>query len=116
MASPEIQHYEFGHIEIDGDVFHNDVIIFPDHVQTNWWREEGHSLVMSDLDTVVGAGVKQLIIGQGANGRMSVPADILRSLEMAGIEVRAVRTPDAVDLYNRLRERGDVAAALHLTC
>jgi len=44
-----IEHYEFGHIVIRGKSYSSDVIIYPDHVDSDWWREEGHRLSPVDL-------------------------------------------------------------------
>lgn len=30
-----------------------DVILLPDRVVPEWWRKEGHSLVLEDLDEVI---------------------------------------------------------------
>lgn len=116
MTSPEIEEYEFGRIRIDGDDYRTDVIIFPDHVESDWWREQGHSLSVADLGSVLEREPGRLIVGCGANGRMRVPAATRRALEQAGIEVLSEPTHQAVDIYNRLREGSDVVAALHLTC
>jgi hypothetical protein len=116
MASPEIQGYEFGHIRIDGHSYQNDVVIFPSRVQPNWWRKRGHSLAMGDLETVLKAKLRRLIVGRGHRGRMQVPDETRRGLELAGIEVQAARTREAVRLYDEARQGGDVVAALHLTC
>lgn len=114
--SPTIEEYRFGQIVIDGREYSNDVIIFPDHVQSDWWREQGHSLVMSDLDTVVERKPETLIVGRGANGRMRIPDETRSELEEKGIEVRAEKTDRAVELYREIMGDREVVAALHLTC
>lgn len=116
MTAPRVDSYRFGHIEIDSTAYENDVIIFPDHVRSDWWRKEGHVLNLEDLDDVFDARPETLVVGQGAYGRMSIPAATRRAIEDAGIEVVAAPTDDAVKQYNELREHGSVVAALHLTC
>lgn len=116
MSPPRIEDYRFGQIRIDGADYRNDVIIFPDHVQPDWWRIDGHSLAAADLDTVMSERPDTLIVGRGANGRMDVPEETRRAIEEAGIRVLAHKTEDAVKAYNQMREKGDVVAALHLTC
>ncbi|MEA3406814.1 MAG: Mth938-like domain-containing protein [Chloroflexota bacterium] len=116
MSTPRIEDYAFGHIVIDGERYEEDVIILPDRVVSNWWREEGHTLQTEDLEAVFETDVDVLVVGQGAYGRMSVPQEVEQALEEAGIEVVAHDTEEACQTYNRLRENGDVAAALHLTC
>lgn len=113
--SPTIEDYRFGRIRIDGQEYTKDVILFPDHVQPNWWRENGHSLVMEDLDTVLERQPKLLIVGRGAHGRMNIPEETLQVLRQRGIEVQAAETDRAVELY-RKKSGVNVVAALHLTC
>lgn len=116
MGSPQIERYNFGRIRIDGQEYSNDVIVFPDHVEGDWWREQGHSLVMDDLETVMDSPPQTLIIGRGAYSRMDIPEGTLQALEQAGVEVLSESTSEAVKLYNKMRKKGDVVAALHLTC
>ena len=116
MSTPRIEDYAFGHIAIDGERYEEDVIILPDRVISSWWRDEGHTLQTQDLDAVFEADVDVLVVGQGAYGRMSVPRKVEQALEEAGIEVVAHDTEEACQVYNRRREKGNVAAALHLTC
>ena len=116
MTIPNIDSYRFGRIEIDGQVYTRDVIILPDRVIANWWREEGHTLMPSDLEAVLDAAPATLIVGQGAFGRMRVTDETRTRLKEAGIELLAAPTREACERYGQLRERGDVAAALHLTC
>ena len=116
MPTPEIQAYRFGHIEIDGESYDQDVIILPGRVIDSWWRRQGHRLDAADLDAVFEAQPEVLVVGQGAHGRMSVPPETRRAIEEAGIEIRVAKTEQAVETYNQLREERSTAAALHLTC
>ena len=47
-----IDHYDFGRIVIDGREETRDLIILPDRVVRDWWRQEGHVLVVDDLGEV----------------------------------------------------------------
>jgi hypothetical protein len=47
-----IDHYEFGRIVVDGRQETTDLIILPDRVVRNWWRQQGHALVVDDLREV----------------------------------------------------------------
>jgi hypothetical protein len=112
-----IDHYSFGHIDVEGHSYDADVIIFPDHVQERWWRREGHRLLREDLETVLAEKPEVLVVGTGYYGRMQVPEETLDSLQSAGVEVRVSNTSDAVEEFNRLqREYARIVAALHLTC
>jgi hypothetical protein len=116
MDSPKIEGYRFGQIVIDGQIHTKDVIILPHRVLGGWWRKEGHVLHPEDLKAVFEAGPKMLVVGQGAYGQMTVPAETKQALRVANIELVACPTEEACQTYNRLRGQGTVAAALHLTC
>ena len=65
-----IEHYEFGRIVVDGQEERRDLIILPDRVVRNWWRQDGHALILEDLDEVVDDLPEHLVIGTGAHGQM----------------------------------------------
>lgn len=112
----EITHYSFGRITVRGQTYTSDVIIYPDRVDSSWWRKEGHSLHPSDLEDIVREGPDLLIVGAGASGVLSVPPETLGFLESKGIAVKVERTDRAVELFNRSPGDRKVIAALHLTC
>lgn len=113
---PHIDSYRFGQIVIDGIAHAKDVIILPDRVIPRWWRSEGHTLHLFDLNAVVAAKPKTLIVGLGSISRVRIAEDTVLGLQAAGIELIDLPTKEACQRYNDLRKRGDVAAALHLTC
>ncbi len=115
-STPRIESYRFGEIVIDARRYSNDVIVYPDRIDSQWWREEGHSLSVSDVWEVLQSPPEVLVIGQGSPGRMDVPAETLRQLRDSGIEVIAEPTEQACRTYNRLRGTRRTVAALHLTC
>lgn len=111
----EIDDYEFGYIVIDGDRQSRDVIILPDRIVSNWWRRDGHSLVIDDLGDVIDELPEHLVIGSGAYGRMKPEKATIDELERRGVSVEVLRTADAVTRYAEL-DPSRSAAALHLTC
>jgi hypothetical protein len=110
-----IENYSFGRITIDGEEYTKDVIVLPDRVVDNWWRKDGHSLVLEDLEEVLEELPSRLIVGRGAQGRMQPNPNALRQLDEKGIAVEVLDTGDAVRRYLEL-DPADAAAALHLTC
>jgi len=112
-----IDRYHFGHIDIAGRRYDADVIVFPHHIQENWWRMEGHNLALKDLESVFAEKPEKLVVGTGYYGRMHVPQETIASLRAAGVEVIIGNTREAVETFNRLqRECSTLVAALHLTC
>ncbi len=112
---PRIAEYRFGRIVVDGKEQTRDVIILPDRVVPNWWRQEGHALVLADLTDVLDDLPGQLIVGTGASGQMRPDWETMDALRRRGVEVKVARTDDAVRLFNEA-DAATTAAALHLTC
>ncbi len=112
-----IEEYSFGRIRVAGKVYASDIIVYPDRVDSSWWRADGHCLVPEDLTEVLLDPPAVLVIGTGYFGRMAVPAETLADLRGRGMQVRSVPTKDALEEFNRLlRQHARVVAALHLTC
>jgi hypothetical protein len=113
MAS--IDEYEFGRVTIDGEEERRDVIVLPNRVVRNWWRQEGHELVLDDLLQVLDELPERLVVGTGAYGRMKPDPKALGELQKRGVAVEALPTDEAVRRYREL-DPARTAAALHLTC
>ena len=95
----ELTEYSFGSVTVDGEEHTRDLIVLPHRVVPDWWRREGHSLAIEDLDQVIDDLPDRLILGCGAHG----------------LEVEAMPTAEAVRRYGEL-DPEHTAAALHLTC
>jgi hypothetical protein len=111
-----IDKYSFGSITIGGKEYHSDVIIYPDRVDSSWWRKEGHRLSIEDLAEALDAKPEILIVGKGAYGYMSVPAETQKHIESLGIKLIAENTKEACDTHNNLSKTARVVTCLHLTC
>jgi hypothetical protein len=115
-----IEHYEFGRIKIDGQVYTDDVIVSPDGVDDSWWRGKGHELCCADLEPVWQARPDILLIGTGARGVLAVLPEAHKEMQRKCDQVHVLQTDEAVERYNQLAEKEEgrrrVVAALHLTC
>jgi len=111
-----IDHYSFGTIVIDGNTYTSDVIVYPDRVDSSWWRQEGHVLQKADLKDILAAKPDILIVGTGDSGVMNVPEGTLRFLESHNITVHIEKTGKAVELFNNRPSDKKVIGAFHLTC
>ena len=111
-----IESYDFGRIVVDGKEYTSDVIIYPDNVDGNWWRKEGHRLQVVDIEKAIQEKPEILIVGTGASGLMEVPKDVENYITSKGIKLVVDTTKNACDAYNRLSPSGKTIAALHLTC
>ncbi len=113
-----IEDYSPGHVVVDGVELDRDVIVLPGRVLSNWWRRDGHSLVIEDLEDVLDELPERLIVGCGYASRLEPDRSVIESLARRGVKVEALPTPDAVARFEELeaRDPAGVAAALHLTC
>jgi hypothetical protein len=113
-----IENYSPGRVFVDGVELNRDVIVLPNRVHRNWWRRDGHSLVMQDLDDVLDELPERLIVGCGHSSRLEPDPSVIEALATRGVKVEALPTGDAVARYEELegRDPAAVAAALHLTC
>jgi len=112
----KVEHYTFGKIIIDGKSYTSDVIIYPDHIDSSWWRKEGHLLQVVDIKDVIRMKPQILVIGTGHSGAMIVPEETISYLESHSIEIHIARTDKAAELFNKFQEEKKSVAALHLTC
>jgi len=111
-----IDDYRFGRIVVNGREYKNDIIIFPDHVKSDWWRKRGHELCVEDLSTVLDFEPRTLIVGTGNYGRMKVLYETASKLGEIGCELVERKTKEACEFYNTRREEDGIVACLHLTC
>lgn len=77
---------------------------------------EGHRLSIEDLQNIIEAHPKTLIIGTGDAGVMTVPDDTRAYLKERGIKLIEEKTSEACQTFNRLSPNAKVIAALQLTC
>ena len=110
-----LEAYSFGRLMVDGREHTRDLIVLPKRVVSDWWRRDGHSLVMEDLDEVLDELPVRLVVGVGVYGRLRPDDAVIAELERRGVEVECLPTDAAVRRYGELDERR-TAAALHLTC
>jgi hypothetical protein len=108
-----LEDYSFGRLTVDGQ--ERDLIVLPDRVVPDWWRREGHSLAMEDLDEVLDELPARLVLGVGAQSQLRPDPAVIAELERRGVTVECLTTDAAVRRYGQLDERR-TAAALHLTC
>ena len=111
-----IEQYSFGRITIDGKEFTSDLIIYPDRIDSKWWRLKGHLLQIDDLRDILDYNTDVLVVGTGAHGLMEVSEEVNQLLKEKGVEVIIIDTGEAVKSYNELKDKKNVIGAFHLTC
>lgn len=112
-----VEAYSFGSIHINGKKYNSDIIIFPEKIEQNWWRNSGHNLIPDDIRKVLDFKPTDIIIGTGAFGVMKVPQSTINEIENLGINLHIEKTGKAVDTFNTLiKTDKKIVACLHLTC
>lgn len=110
-----IRDYRFGHVVVEGQEETRDVVVLPSRVVRNWWRRDGHALVLEDLEDVLDELPERLIVGMGASSQMRPDPATLERLRERGVAVECLPTDRAVIRFAEL-DPARTAAALHLTC
>jgi hypothetical protein len=110
-----LENYSFGRVLVDGGEETRDLIVLPSRIVRNWWRRDGHALVLEDLNEVLDELPPCLVVGTGAHGRLEPDAQLPAQLGERGIDVEVLPTAEAVHRYGEL-DPAATAAALHLTC
>src|SRR3989304_6661984 len=100
----KIEHYSFATITIDGKSYTSDVIIYPERVDSSWWRKQGHSLHIVDLKDVIPAGPEILIVGTGHSGGMVVP-DISNQRVLMFISHARIRLLSFLTSFRKIRKQ-----------
>jgi hypothetical protein len=77
-------------------------MIFPDRIDENWWRREGHTLSVEDVKEIVEAKPDVLIVGTGYSGLMKIHPQTEKYLRSSGVELIAAKTEKACKTYNIL--------------
>ena len=112
----KIDSYRFGRIVIDGKVHTSDVIIYPENVNSSWWRREGHRLYIDDIKEILDGDFDVLVVGTGDPGLLTVSDEAKQEIKNKNMELIIEPTEKACRIYNELSEQKKVVAALLLTC
>lgn len=115
-----ISSFSFGQMVFGTDTYTRDLIILPDlTILPNWRRKEGHVLEMADLKSILPLKPELIIAGTGANDRMKIAPKLATQLSSMGIELKALATGKAVEMFNTTKAQAPdkrVSACFHLTC
>lgn len=122
-----IEHYSWGRFQIDGKehadsgearVGEGKDIQLVGREVTRWKERKGHLLDKSMVKPILEEDISILVIGNGANGALVVPQEVVDYLMKKGLkEVIVRKTPEACSVYNKLYHQGKKVALLaHGTC
>ncbi|MDD2891002.1 MAG: Mth938-like domain-containing protein [bacterium] len=111
-----IKHYEFGRVTVDDVIYGRDLIIYPDKVETSWWRDVNHLVQLKDLQNVFNTPLQILIIGTGPSNEMKIADSVKEACDSKGIKLITENTEKACKIYNELKTQNiKIVIALHLS-
>jgi len=110
----KIEDYRFGRV-VEGQPGEARPDRVAGRVVRDWWRRDGHALVLEDLEDVLDELPERLIVGMGASSQMRPDPATLERLSERGVEVEYLPTDRAVIRFGEL-DPARTAVALHLTC
>lgn len=120
--SPRIEDVSWGSLRVsDPGGSYKDAKLFPGGSRAWDWNETGTEHVpgvqRADVEELVEKGATTVVLSRGMNRRLRVQEKTVRWLEEQGVEVHVAETGDAVELYNRFRDRDEAVGGLfHTTC
>lgn len=120
QRSPRITKLAWGQIEIEGVGKFKDAKVFPGGAREWDWGETGTAhkpgIQPADVDELLAHGATTIVLSQGRLRQLHVCPQTLRLLQERGVQTYVLRTLEAVELYNQLRDREQVAGLFHTTC
>ena len=118
---PKIDGTEFGSITVDGDVLDHDVIIRLNGDVKKRKKKlskavygTSHTISLDEAKHVYEDGAKQLILGTGQYGNVTLSPEAADYFERKKCQVRLRPTPEAIKIWNKID--GAVIGLFHVTC
>ena len=120
LRSALITHFSWGRLEVEGGQRFKDAKLFPGGAREWDWNETGTDHVPgirpADVEELLERGAKVVVLSKGINERLQVCSETLGMLKQRGINFHILQSEQAVELYNKLREKEPVGALFHSTC
>jgi len=120
QKSPRVATVVWGRIEVEGVGTFRDAKIFPGGAREWDWNETGTAhepgILPADVAELLDHGATMIVLSQGMMSRLRVCPQTLQLLTQKGIKTHVLPTQEAVELYNRLCDQGQVAGLFHTTC
>jgi hypothetical protein len=118
--SPRIVAICWGRMQVEGLGAGKDFKLYPGGGRAWDWAETGtrHSpgIQPADVEELLAREATTVVLSQGMNKRLRVPAATRRYLEQRAVAVHVAETLEAVRIYNDLAEGEPVAGLFHSTC
>ena len=118
--SPRITTLAWGRIEVKGVGTFRDAKVFPCGAREWDWNETGTAhepgIQPADVAELLDHGATTIVLSQGMLSQLHVCPQTMRLLAEHRVRTHVLPTAEAVELYNRLCDREQVAGLFHTTC
>ena len=117
MKTTKIDSCSFGTLVINGKLYTDDLIIFPDgDILKPWWRRRGHQLSMDDLRNLIDSAPEVIVAGTGMSGGVKPDKNLKSELSKLAIEFISAPNNEAIRIFNEMALERRIGAGFHLTC
>ena len=118
--SPRILELSWGSVDTDAGTF-RDAKLWPGGGRDWDWSEtgtdHGAGIQLADVAELLDHGAEVVVLGRGQQERLTVPEDLVATVEELDVEVEVAESRHAVERYNELAAAGRaVGALIHSTC
>lgn len=114
-----IEKYSFGLITILGKTYNHDVEVRWTGEVLKWWRKEGHTIDVEDIERAIQTNPTTLVLGTGALGVCQVTKKCEKFIKEKGINLIIEKTQKAIETFNEILEKNKeekIVGLFHLTC
>ena len=112
-----ITDFSFGRIVANGQIFNHDIKIVQSTLLPDWWRKNGHTVDIEDVEDILDDNPEILVIGQGQPGYMKISDALREHLAHRNVKLIEAPTAEAIETFNRLHKEGRrVAGGFHVGC
>ncbi len=112
-----ITDFSFGRIVANGQTYNTDIKIVRDTLVPDWWRKNGHTVEIEDMQDALNTELEILVIGKGQPGYMQAANTLRQHLAEKNIKLIEEPTARAIETFNRLYNEGKkVAGGFHVGC
>lgn len=117
----KIEKVEFGKVYIDGQCFKDAVILDGKAFSRNKAISKvvhgtSHILSEEEIKALIRGKPEVIIIGTGFSDMLEVPKLTFKRLKGQGREVYVLKTPEAIEKFNKLIGKKKINALFHTTC
>ncbi len=120
---PKIKETSFGKITVGDKGYTHDIVIGLDRQVRK--REKklskkiygtSHTISLAEAQDVYETGAKRLIVGTGQYGLVNLSDEARAFFEVQGCRVILKPTPEALEIWNRTKGKGETVGLFHITC